>query len=66
MTRQRLWLISNITRGILDLFYKVSKDYPLIKVVDDFEIRMHYLCNENDRLKHELESHPRFSKMNEL
>lgn len=63
MTMQRLWMIGNISFGLLRLFEQVITKYPLVKLVDDFERRLSEYSIENDRIKEKLSKHPRFSML---
>lgn len=46
-----LWAVSNLTMGILDLFYGVNLDFKLLTLIDDFLPRMNEFAKENDKLK---------------
>lgn len=61
-TKQRLWVIANISFGLLDLFSKVIPDFPLATLADGFETKKSALYTENDRIKQELMKNPRFSR----
>lgn len=62
MDEFNIWWISNITFGLIDLFYRVNTDYPMIKFVDNFCEIMTYHDRDNERIKYILQQHPRFSK----
>ncbi len=62
ITEQRLWWIANISLGFLDLFSKVINDFPLVKLIDDFQIRWRDLGIENERIKQKLMKYPEFAK----
>jgi hypothetical protein len=61
LTMQRLWMIGNISSGLLNLFNQGIKKYPLVSLVDDFESRLSMYSIENDKIKEELSNHPKFS-----
>ncbi|MDD5772248.1 MAG: hypothetical protein PHX78_02120 [bacterium] len=53
-TKHRLWWIANISYGLLDLFEKVIKDYPIVKLDDGFIRKLEKLYVENEKIKQEL------------
>jgi hypothetical protein len=52
-----IWLIANVARGIMDLFYGVNQTLGVIKLQDTWIERYRALCTENDRLKAEWLAH---------
>jgi len=57
-----LWAVGNLIMGLLDLFYGINKDHKVLEFQDDFLSQMAKLRDENNRLKREMMSHPRFIK----
>lgn len=56
------WLIGNIALGLMDLFFGVNKDYPILIFSDDFITKLHELEKENLKLKDELMKNERYLK----
>lgn len=54
LINNRLWVIANISCGLLDLFRKVIQEFPLVTLIDNFEPKMRELGTENERIKKEL------------
>lgn len=55
-----LWMIGNVSMGLMDLFYGVNKEYDVIKFIDDFIPRLKSLEKQNDKLKNEMTQSDRF------
>ena len=62
MIKNDLWMVGNVAMGLMDLFYGVNKERDVIKFVDDFIPRLKSLEKDNNVLKSELMSHPRFKR----
>ncbi|WP_219836077.1 hypothetical protein [Paenibacillus sp. R14(2021)] len=60
--KQRLWWIANISFGLLDMFFRISKNIPIINVNDDFEKTMFEFGRENKRLEEILRSDERLAR----
>jgi hypothetical protein len=56
------WLLGNVALGLMDLFFGVNKDYPILVFAEDFVIRLHKLESDNLRLKGELMKNERYLK----
>lgn len=57
-----LWTAANLSMGLLDLFYGVNKDYPMLVFKEDFLAQMKRLKQENELLKAEMLNHPRLKR----
>lgn len=51
LVKTDLWMIANVTMGIMDLFYGVNKDRNVLKFIDQFSSRLKALEEENHKLK---------------
>ena len=60
--KQRLWWIANISFGLLDLFATIIRDYPIVKLVSNFDLEMRTYGIKNHQIELELKNDPRFSK----
>lgn len=56
------WTLGNIALGLMDLFYGVNRDYPLLTFDPSFVKRLHELQDVNHVLKSELMSNERYLK----
>jgi hypothetical protein len=57
-----LWTAANLVMGLLDIFYGVNRDYPILVLQDDFLYRMKILKQTNNELKAEMMQHPRLKR----
>ncbi|HUV49738.1 MAG TPA: hypothetical protein VMW78_01785 [Anaerolineae bacterium] len=59
---KNLWWVANVALGMLDLFAKVIRQYPLVTIADDFVQSLENYATENYRILNELKRNPRFAK----
>jgi len=57
-----LWLIANVTLGLMDLFYGVNQTLGVVKLQDGWSDKFQALAKENERLKVEMLAHERLKK----
>jgi len=57
-----LWLIANITLGLIDLFYGINQKCGAITLQNGWTDKYHIRVKENERLRGEMQSHERFKK----
>jgi len=60
--KQRLWWIGNVVMGIVGLLTELNKEKQFFRVIDDYDAQLKTLSEENDALKEELMSNPRFKQ----
>ena len=60
--RTDLWLVANISLGLMDLFYGVNEKLAVIQLQDSWRENFQKLAAENDRLKDEMLAHERLAK----
>lgn len=63
MTNQRLWLIANISFGLLNLLYQAIEQYPLVTLIDGFLPKLEQYGSNNALISERLKHHPRFEKI---
>lgn len=61
-TIQHLWWIGNVVFGILDLFEQITKRYPMVTLVPDFQNKMQQFGRDNMQIKTDLQANPRFAR----
>jgi hypothetical protein len=57
-----LWMVANISMGLVDLCCGVNKDYGALVFVDDYATKLKRLEAENQRLKAEMLGNPQLAK----
>lgn len=62
MTQKNLWLIANISFGLLDFLARVIQKHSLVNFADGFHEKMKIYGKENGDIKDQLTSHPRFKR----
>ena len=60
ITKKNLWWIANISYGLLDFLSRVIEKYPHVSLANDFPGKMKRYYGENEKIKEQLTSNPRF------
>lgn len=63
LVKASLWLLANIAFGLIDLFARVSSKTKNIRLVPDFETKISKYSSATEKIKQELMTHSRFSKL---
>ncbi|MBW4081275.1 hypothetical protein [Paenibacillus sp. S150] len=66
MVKERLWWIGNITFCIVDFLRTVIKDYPMVKLYDNFNQELFDISRLNDFLEDQLLKNPNYKRTRDI